>query len=865
MSDDVFDPARRGPASIEIEESAAAGREDEDAPPPFLRDGGLCGARIAAIDWGATPLGPLPLWPASLRAAVSLMLRAPVPMVLLWGEGGILLHNDAYIGFAGDRDAAPLGRPLRDAWPEARGFVDEVLATGLAGGTLRLRDQERVLIRNGRPVPVWLDLDFSPVPDETGAPVGVLGILTETTERVTASRRTAFLLALSDALRGLATPAEIMALTAERVGAWLNASRVFYAEIAEGVMTVESDHARGVDSIVGVHSLTSFGPDLLRAYEAGRPVVVQDVGGDPRLSAEARAGLTARQVGAFVDVVLFQEARWVGLLAVQNAGPRLWTPAEESLIQEVGERVKVAVERARAEQRLREMKDTLEQQVIARTAELRRFHEIVEATAAPICAFDTDYRLIAFNRAHNAEFERVHGFETRIGDVFPDLFADTQRAQMRALMARALAGEAFTAVARFGRADQDMPLWEISYTPLRDEAGAVIGAFHQASDITDRMAAQAELEAAQEALRQSQKMEAMGQLTGGVAHDFNNLLTPIIGSLDMLVRKDLGGARERRLIDAALQSAERAKTLVQRLLAFARRQPLQPTAVDVGRLIDNLAALLRSTLGPTIQLRMVLGADLPPAMADAHQLEMALLNLAVNARDAMPQGGMLTIAAHRETVAAGAAAPVPAGRYLRVEVADTGAGMDEATRRRAVEPFFSTKGVGQGTGLGLSMVHGLMAQLGGALTISSAPGTGTRIALWLPISPTAAADEPRRAADVTSGAARGTALLVDDEPLVRMSTADMLLDLGYQVIEAESADAALRMIREGLAPDLLLTDHLMPGMSGAELARTLRAERPALPVLIISGYAEADGIEADLPRLTKPFRNADLAASLAAL
>jgi PAS domain S-box-containing protein len=375
----------------------------------------------------------------------------------------------------------------------------------------------------------------------------------------------------------------------------------------------------------------------------------------------------------------------------------------------------------------------------------------------------------------------------------------------------------------------------------------------------------AELEQAQEALRQSQKLEAMGQLTGGVAHDFNNLLTPIIGSLDMLTRRGLGSERERRLIDGALQSAERAKTLVQRLLAFARRQPLQPTAVDVRRLVGGMVELITSTSGPKVDVRVELPDNLPCAVADANQLEMAVLNLAVNARDAMPDGGVLTISAACGSVPSGHRSKLHQGHYVRLSVADTGTGMDEATLARAVEPFFSTKGLGKGTGLGLSMVHGLALQLNGELMISSRLGEGTTIDLWLPISSVTADVDDGTLAAAPVPRAMGTALLVDDEYLVRMSTADMLMDLGYEVVEAGSAEEALRLVGEGLIPDLLVTDHLMPGMSGAELARNLRSHRPKLPVLIVSGYAETEGIAPDLPRLTKPFRNAELAANLAAV
>lgn len=373
-----------------------------------------------------------------------------------------------------------------------------------------------------------------------------------------------------------------------------------------------------------------------------------------------------------------------------------------------------------------------------------------------------------------------------------------------------------------------------------------------------------EREAAQEALRQSQKLEAMGQLTGGVAHDFNNLLTPIIGSLDLLQRKQIGDERTRRLVDGALQSAERAKTLVQRLLAFARRQPLQPTAVDVGRIATDMAELIESTSGPQVRVEIVVDANVPMALADGNQLEMALLNLSVNARDAMPGGGRMRIAVECRTPDPEVLPLLPARDHIVLTVADDGSGMSEETLERAIEPFYSTKGVGKGTGLGLSMVHGLAAQLGGALRIDSALGKGTTIALWLPLSEeNACEDAAARQPEVARG--RGTVLLVDDEELVRGSTASMLADLGFNVAEADSAEDALRQVKQGLRPDLLVTDQLMPGASGTDLAVALRRKLPMLPVLVVSGYADAESLSPGFPHLSKPFRQADLAERLAAL
>jgi signal transduction histidine kinase len=367
-------------------------------------------------------------------------------------------------------------------------------------------------------------------------------------------------------------------------------------------------------------------------------------------------------------------------------------------------------------------------------------------------------------------------------------------------------------------------------------------------------AAVAESEAAQEALRQSQKMETIGQLTGGVAHDFNNLLVPILGNLDLLRRRSTGDEREKRMIDGALQSAQRAKTLIQRLLAFARRQPLQVAPVDIGQLIENIADIVTRTTGPQIEVVVDIGTDLPPALADANQVEMAILNLSVNARDAMPDGGKLTIAADQAVIAGDTSLNLAPGKYVCLSVVDTGTGMDAETAARAIEPFFSTKGIGKGTGLGLSMVHGLASQLNGTLKIETEPGAGTSIRLWLPAStetPTDIASTELIASHIVVH--KGLALVVDDEDQVRQTTAEMLKDLGYETIEVADAFAAGVILEEGRQVELVVTDHLMPGMTGAELATRIRSKWPQISILLISGYAEPKGVPADLPRLTKPF------------
>lgn len=367
---------------------------------------------------------------------------------------------------------------------------------------------------------------------------------------------------------------------------------------------------------------------------------------------------------------------------------------------------------------------------------------------------------------------------------------------------------------------------------------------------------------AEEALRQAQKLEAVGQLTGGIAHDFNNLLAVILGNLELASKRAPDDARLRMLLDNTMQAAQRGAALTQRMLAFARRQDLKPEPVDVPELVLGMAELMRRSIGPSVKIETRFPLGLPPARVDANQLELALLNLAVNARDAMPDGGSIVIAAREEQITAEQEARDPgglrAGRYFCLTVTDDGIGMDEETLSHATEPFFTTKGVGKGTGLGLAMVHGLAAQSGGRLLLTSRKGEGTTAAIYLPIaaerertSGPAIAPEP----EVVEADARGVrVLVVDDDPLVLSATAAMLEDLGYVVVESSSGKQALAELDGGTVFDVILTDQAMPGMTGVQLYTAIRKRWPLLPVILGTGYAElpADA-GADLTRLGKPF------------
>ncbi len=421
--------------------------------------------------------------------------------------------------------------------------------------------------------------------------------------------------------------------------------------------------------------------------------------------------------------------------------------------------------------------------------------------------------------------------------------------------------------------------------PMRDAQGKVVRWFGTNTDISAQHAAEealrqtasdlerrveertAEHAFALAQLHEAQKLETLGQLTGGVAHDFNNLLTPITGVLDMLQRKYADAdARSARLLANALQAADRAKTLVQRLLGFARRQSLETKAVEVGGLLDRMRDLIASSIGPAIELHIRHEPDLPAAMADPNQLELALLNLCVNARDAMPGGGALTVVAEQVAIGPSAEPKLVPGLYVRLSVIDTGSGMDAQTLARAIEPFFSTKETGRGTGLGLSMVHGLAGQLGGGFKLSSALGEGTRADLYLPVAGRNAARETTTTLRPLP-AAVGTLsiLLVDDEDVVRLGTAEMVRDLGHQVTEASGGEEALAKLADGITPDLVITDYKMPRMDGAELARRLRKAHPEMPILLITGYTGTTEDTLHLPRLAKPFGQADIASAIATL
>lgn len=480
----------------------------------------------------------------------------------------------------------------------------------------------------------------------------------------------------------------------------------------------------------------------------------------------------------------------------------------------------------------------------------------------------TDYAIYMLDLEGNVSSwnlgaQRIKGYapEEIIGQHFSRFYTEEDRAEGLPATALNIAAEEGRFEREGWRLRKDgTRFWaSVIIDPIRADDGTLIGFAKVTRDVSEKRAAQ-------EALLQAQKMEALGQLTGGMAHDFNNLLMVVLASLDVARKRALKGMDVIDLIDNAIQGAQRGAALTQRLLAFARRQELSFETVDVTDLVRGMADLLQRAIGPEIPIQTQFPISLSKVKSDPNQLESALLNLCVNARDAMPEGGAITIAAaHRSVPKSSSRDDLLAGEYVCLSVMDEGEGMDEKTLASAVEPFFTTKGIGKGTGLGLPMVQGLMAQSGGKLVLKSRKGEGTTAELWLPVvdAETQTATETKKEEPAPSSDRPLTVLAVDDDALVLMNTVLMLEDLGHQTAQAQTGKEALALLESGFVPDIVVTDHAMPGMTGSELATTIKEAFPDIPVILATGYAELPaGADPGTLRLPKPFTQAQLTAAL---
>jgi PAS domain S-box-containing protein len=526
--------------------------------------------------------------------------------------------------------------------------------------------------------------------------------------------------------------------------------------------------------------------------------------------------------------------------------------------------------RARLEA-LAHLNETLEARVDAAIAEHKVLADIVESTDALVQVVDPGFRILALNRASAADFERRHGVRPRVGDSLVALLRHKpdEQASLKALWSRALAGAEFTEVARVGYPKAGHRFHEMKFNSLYDRDGRRIGAYQFINDVTDRHEDQERLASTEGALRQAQKMEAVGQLTGGVAHDFNNLLM-VFSSGMFLLDQPIDADRRRRVVEGMRQAVDHGTALTRQLLAFSRRRPLAQKTVDLRDQLLGMQELLQRSLRGDVEVEMSFGDDLLPVDLDPGELELAVLNICVNARDAMPDGGTIRIAAGN------ARSPVLPGSadMLALSIEDTGVGMPKEIVARVFEPFFTTKEVGKGSGLGLAQVYGFVNQSNGQVAIDSRVGKGTTVTLTFPRSEhpveertTAAAiaakPAPRRAE--TRPGSRGEVMVVEDDLTVADLTTEMLKVAGYAVFHVKSAADALEALAGGRSIDVVFSDVMMPGgMNGVELAREIRRRWPDLPVVLTTGYIEVarTAMSEGLEVLVKPYPLEALSATL---
>ena len=805
----------------------------------FLSAGGEMGARIRGHDWTGFAAGTPECWPDTLKSALSLVLGPRFPMFVLWGEQYRCLYNDSFIPILGLRHPQALGQPFQEIWPEIWTTFQPLLQRVRDGESLYFEHMPVRLARNGFEEDTSFTFTYSPLRNGAGEVEGLFCSCIETTEQL----RTETRLRDSEARwRGLFNNMQEGFFLAQALRDASGCMVDFrFLEMNPGFE--QQSGVRAADAVGRPlrEVLPGIPDELLQNYarvvDTGEPQHFEvhiPVAGNRWFEVRARKTATDQFAVLFLDITARRgveaalrksEATFRGLAqAIPN---QVWTATADGMLDWVNER-------------------TLE------------------------------YAGVAADMLLGEGWGRM---------VHPDDLAFASRQWTQAIRS----GTAYQTEFRLRRADGSYR-WHLARAmPIHNENGSIEHWIGTNTDIEDQKRNEqelsrlneslesrvtersAELELATEALRQAQKMEAVGQLTGGIAHDFNNLLTGVIGGVDML-RTRLAQGRVGdidRYVDAVANSAQRAATLTHRLLAFSRRQPLKPEVVDANALVQSLRELFDRTLGPLIRLRISTSPELWPTLCDANQLESALLNLVINARDAMHEGGVLGIETSNYAITPQDAASEPglvSGDYVRVCVADNGEGMSAEVASKAFEPFFTTKALGEGTGLGLSMSYGFAKQSHGHIRIESEPDKGTRVLLYLPRyagSRTVPSSETADGQPAPLSSKGYTVLVVEDEPVIRELILEVLQDRGWRCLQAADGNAALNLVRSHADIDLLITDVGLPGLDGRLLAERARQEQPALRVLFVTGYAENsifDMTDADqrMEMLPKPFGVDDL-------
>ncbi len=874
-----------------------------------MTGGGEAAEIIARFDWAATPLGPIETWAAGLKSSIALILRSPVPIVTLWGEDGIMIYNDAYSGFAGGRHPNLFGSRVREGWPEVADFNDNVMKVGLAGGTLAYRDFPLTLYRHGaRPEQVWLNLDYSPLLGDDGRPAGVMAVVVEITDKVRIEQE---LEAERKSLKRMFEQAPgfiAMASGPEHRFTMVNEA---YRTLVAGRDVVGRTIAEAIPEVVE----QGFVRLLDRVYASGEPYVGR----------RDRVNLQQGPDGALDERYL--DFIYQPIVADNGGTTGIFIQGHDVTDQHETEQA------IRAESRKLEVLNRTGAALAAELDVDKVVQIATDACTELVGAeFGAFFHNVVTDKGESFVLYALSGVPREQFDKFP-MPRNTAVFEPTLKGTGVIRSDDIRKDPRYGKNDPlygtsegHLPVRSYLAVPVTSRSGEAIGGLFfghrepgkfieeheelltgiagqaataidnarlfQAAEreVVERRRAEEALQVlnntleqrvvdevyarskVEEQLRQIQKMEAVGQLTGGIAHDFNNMLAVIMGGLSLLQRKLARGETDvARFVEGAIDGAQRAATLTQRLLAFSRQQALSPEPLVINKLVAGMSELLIRTLGEQIKVETVLAAGLWQVKADPAQLENAILNLAVNARDAMPDGGRLTIETLNAFVddAYAKEYALEAGQYVLVAVNDTGVGMASEVIAKAFDPFFTTKGAGKGTGLGLSQVYGFVRQSGGHVKIYSELGVGTSVKIYLPrlYGEAAATEETKRVASVHHGSRSEVVLVVEDDARVRALSVEALKELGYSVVEAASPSQALRMLDEGQQVNLLFTDVVMPDMSGRQLADRVRGIRPNLKVLYTTGYTRNaivhNGmLDPGTNLLTKPFSIEELAAKI---
>ena len=778
--------------------------------------------RVRDFDWAATSLGSADQWPESLKLMLKMILDSGFPMSVRWGPELIMLYNDAYAPLLGDRHPRVLGKPLREVWPEIYaelGALHDDILRGDRNGFFA-EDHLWRIQRRGAPEDAHFTVSYSPIPDPS-APNGIGGVLAtayETTERVRSEK---MLQVLTERLE-----TEVQQRIRERDRIWTVSEDLLGVSNFEGYFLSVNPAWTNLlgwteDEIKSLHVSELRHPDDASAGIAARARLAQ---GMPAVRTENRF---RHRDGSW---------RWIS-----------WTmTADDGLIYVSGRHITAEKEASAA---LRESD--------------RQFRSLVAGV--------TDYALYMLDPAGtvaswNSGAERIKGYaaEEIIGRHFSEFYTPEDRergAPNRALSIAAATGR-FEAEAWRMRKDGSLFWANVVIDAIYDEAGNLAGFAKITRDITERRNSQEALERAHQQLAQAQKMEALGQLTGGVAHDFNNLLMVVSGQAQALMRR-LTDQKNIRALEAILTAASRGESLTRQLLTFARRQPQNPRTVNLNQTVTAFRDVLSSSARGKIDLEIEISPDAWPVSIDIPEFELALVNLIVNARDAMPEGGSIKLSGNNVTLRGTETVEGIKGGFVALAVSDTGTGIPAELLTRIFEPFFTTKTAGKGTGLGLSQAYGFARQSGGTIAVSSKVGEGTRVTIYLPRSHApVAVVAPTEATSQSAG--RGeTILVVEDNPEVKSVAVALLEQLNYRTVAVDNAKSALNLLATGTPIDLVFTDVMLPGdLDGVALAHAIGRKHPRVPVLLTSGYAKALAGRHGLPILRKPYQLSALAEAV---